>query len=432
MKHLSFVNRLLGGVAVEWREISEIFHIKNGYTPAKSKSEYWKDGTVPWFRMEDIRENGRILGDSLQKISANALKGGKTFPPNSIIIATSATIGEHALVTVPYVANQRFTCLVLRPEYVSRLDVKFIFYYCFLLADWCRENTTKSSFSSVDMDGFKKFQFPLPNPEHPKQSLKIQAKIVSILDAFTELTTRLTADLTAELSAREKQYIYYRDKLLSFSDSDGHVAWKALGAIGKFIRGKRFTKADYVDEGIDVIHYGEIYTRYGVWAERAFSKVPDDMASSLRYAEPGDVVLTDVGETVDDVGKAVAWLGDEKVAIHDHCYAFRHSMNPKFVSYCMQTQSFIAEKSKYVARTKVNTLLIHGFSKIEIPVPYPDDPEKSLAEQARIVTILDKFDMLTNSISKSLSREIELRQKQYEYYRNALLSFPKPEKVATY
>jgi len=168
----------------------------------------------------------------------------------------------------------------------------------------------------------------------------------------------------------------------------------------------------------------------GVFTDQAFSRVRGDLAESLRYAEPGDVVITDVGETVEDVGKAVAWLGDGKVAIHDHCYAFRHEMNPKFVSYCMQTASFIAEKAKYVARTKVNTLLINGFSKIAIPVPYPDDREKSLAEQARIVAILDKFDALTNSISEGLPREIELRQKQYEYYRNLLLNFPKSEEVA--
>ncbi|MNJ44192.1 putative type-1 restriction enzyme specificity protein [compost metagenome] len=209
----------------------------------------------------------------------------------------------------------------------------------------------------------------------------------------------------------------------------GDVEWKALKDIGEFIRGKRFTKADYVEEGIGVIHYGEIYTRYGVWADHAFSMVRDDLAGSLRYAEPGDVVLTDVGETVEDVGKAVAWLGDERVAIHDHCYAFRHSMNPKFVSYCMQTQYFIANKAKHVARTKVNTLLINGFSKVEIPVPFPTDPNKSLTEQARIVAMLDKFDDLTNSISEGLPREIALRQKQYEYYRDQLLTFPKREEA---
>lgn len=189
-----------------------------------------------------------------------------------------------------------------------------------------------------------------------------------------------------------------------------------MNEIGKFIRGRRFTKADYVADGISAIHYGEIYTQYGVWTDRVISQVRSDMAATLRYAQPGDVVITDVGETVEDVGKAVAWLGDEDVAIHDHCYAFRHDMNPKFVSYCMQTTSFIAEKAKYVARTKVNTLLIDGFSKIRIPVP-------PLDEQERIVAILDKFEALVNDISSGLPAEITARRQQYAHYRDRLLTF---------
>ena len=105
-------------------------------------------------------------------------------------------------------------------------------------------------------------------------------------------------------------------------------------------------------------------------------------------------------------------------------------MNPKYISYAMQTTSFNSQKTKHVSSGKVKRLLIDGIKKeVRIPVPYPDDPEKSLAEQARIVAILDKFDALTNSISEGLPREIELRQKQYEYYRDLLLSFPKPEEV---
>lgn len=405
---------------VEFKELQDIFFIRNGYTPSTTNRAYWVDGVIPWFRMEDIRQNGRILSDSFQKITSEAVKGNNLFPANSIVIATSATIGEHALITVPHLSNQRFTSLALKPEVSERFNIKFVFYYCFLLADWCKGNTTKSSFASVDMAGFKKFRFPIV-------PLEIQSEIVEILDAFTAVTSQLTSELASELIARKKQYKYYRDKLLSFED--GEVDWKPLGDIGEFIRGKRFTKDDYVEDGIDAIHYGEIYTRYGVWTTHALSRVRADMSSSLRYAEPGDVVITDVGETVEDVGKAVAWLGDRKVAIHDHCYAFRHKMNPKFVSYCMQTASFIAKKAKYVARTKVNTLLINGFSKIKIPVPYPNDPDKSLAEQARIVAILDKFDILTNSISEGLPREIELRRKQYEYYRKLMLSFPKAGEI---
>ncbi|MDI7157159.1 restriction endonuclease subunit S [Leptospira santarosai] len=207
-------DQLLSFEEVEWKTLEEIFDLRNGYTPSKANSEYWEDGTIPWFRMEDIRENGQILNDALQKVATNALKGGKLFPANSIIVATSATIGEHALITVPYLSNQRFTNLILKTEYNDRFEIKFLFYYCFLLDDWCKNNTTVSSFASVDMNGFRKFQIPIP-------SLAEQKRIVAILDKFDALTSSISEGLPREIELRQKQYEYYRELLLSFPKPDG-------------------------------------------------------------------------------------------------------------------------------------------------------------------------------------------------------------------
>jgi len=260
----------------------------------------------------------------------------------------------------------------------------------------------------------------------PILPIEEQEEIVRILDTFVELTTELITELTIELNTRKKQYNYYRDQLLKFEEAE--VEWKAFADIGDFIRGRRFTKADYVDnDGIPVLHYGEIYTQFGTSTTQTLSQVRLDLAESLKYIEPGDVVFTDVGETVDEVGKAVAWLGNEKVAIHDHCYALRHTMNPKYISYCMQTADFIAAKAKYIVRTKINTLLVKGFSKVKIPIPFPNDLNKSLVEQERIVSILDKLGNCTDSITENFPREIALREKQFKYYRELLLSFPKKE-----
>jgi type I restriction enzyme S subunit len=190
----------------------------------------------------------------------------------------------------------------------------------------------------------------------------------------------------------------------------------AMGEIGTFIRGRRFTKDDIVEHGIPSIHYGEIYTHYGVATASTVSYVRADVAQQLRYAQPNDVVIAAVGETVEDVAKAVAWLGDEDVAIHDDCFLFRHSMNPKFVSYCLQTEAFHAQKNKYVARAKVKRLSGESLAKIRIPVP-------PLEEQDRIVAILDKFDALVNDLSSGLPAEIKARRQQYEHYRDRLLSF---------
>ena len=206
-KLLSFDN--VGGQELEWKKMSEVFDMRNGYTPSKAKAEYWEGGTIPWFRMEDIRENGRILSDSIQHITMEGVKKGKLFPANSFILATTATIGEHALVIADSLANQRFTNLTVRKSLSDRLLIKFVFHYMFIVDEWCKKNINVSGFASVDMNKFKKLEFPIP-------SLEEQNRIVSILDRFESLTTSLQSGLPAEISARRQQYEHYRDKLLTF------------------------------------------------------------------------------------------------------------------------------------------------------------------------------------------------------------------------
>jgi type I restriction enzyme S subunit len=405
MSGLIFLERLLDGAAVEWKPLGEVV--------LPTSNIKWKntDRVYRYIDLTSVTIETKKIAETTEITANNApSRAQKLIEKDDVIFATTRpTQQRYCLISNDYsgaVASTGYCILRAKKDEVLP---KWIL-YCITSNDfkiYVEENQSGSAYPAISDTKVKNFLIPIP-------SLAIQAEIVRILDTFTELT----AELTAELSDRQKQYNYYRDRLLTFEE--GEVEWKPLGELGKFIRGKRFTKADYVDDGIPAIHYGEIYTHYGVSTSHTLLQVRAEMAASLHYAEPGDVVITDVGETVEDVGKAVAWIGNKKVAIHDHYYAFRHPMNPKFISYCMQATSFIEEKAKYVARTKVNTLLINGFAKILIPVP-------SLAEQARIVAILDKFDTLTTSISEGLPREIALRQKQYEYYRDLLLSFPKPK-----
>jgi type I restriction enzyme, S subunit len=255
-----------------------------------------------------------------------------------------------------------------------------------------------------DKEAILKYHVPLPPVE-------VQREIVRVLDSFTELE----AELEAELKVRQLQYAYYRDRLFAFPGAKD-VQRVPMGELGKFIRGRRFTKDDVVDDGIPSIHYGEIYTHYGVATTSTVSHVRRELADQLRYAQPADVVIAAVGETVEDVAKAVAWMGDEPVAIHDDTFLFRSEINPKFVAYYMQSVEFHSQKNKHVARAKVKRLSGGGLAKISIPVPSP-------GEQERVVGILDRFDTLVNDLSVGLPAELNARRKQYEYYRNRLLTF---------
>ena len=194
---------------VVWMPITEVFEMRNGYTPSKNKPEYWEGGKIPWFRMEDIRQNGRILSDSIQHITMDGVKKGNLFKANSFILATTATIGEHALVIADSLANQRFTNLSVRKSLKDRIIIKFLFHYMFIIDDWCKNNVNISGFASVDMNKFKKLEIPIPPIEE-------QNRIVAILDRFESLTTSLQHGLPAEIAARRQQYEYYRDKLLDF------------------------------------------------------------------------------------------------------------------------------------------------------------------------------------------------------------------------
>lgn len=208
---LSFENIASEGGQVEWLPLDEVFNLKNGYTPSKRNSEFWNNGTIPWFRMEDIREHGRILSDSIQHVTPEAIKG-KLFPAGSIIIATTATIGEHAMLTADSLANQRFTFLTKRKLLADKLLDKYIFYYCFKLGEWCKNHTNISGFASVDMSKFKKYNFPIP-------PLDVQERIVYVLDNFDAVCNDLNIGLPAEIEARHKQYEYYRDKILTFKEN---------------------------------------------------------------------------------------------------------------------------------------------------------------------------------------------------------------------
>lgn len=202
-KLLTFDN--IEGKSVEWMKMSEIFNMRNGYTPSKTNKKFWDGGTIPWFRMEDIRENGRKLSDSILHITMEGVKNGKLFPANSFILATTATIGEHALISVDSLANQRFTNLSIHKSLIDRLLINYIFHYMYIVDEWCKNNINVSGFASVDMTRFKKLLFPVP-------PLDQQHRIASTLDLFEAYITKM--ERLIEL--RQKQYEYYRDKLLAF------------------------------------------------------------------------------------------------------------------------------------------------------------------------------------------------------------------------
>jgi len=424
MSELSSLEKLLDGAEVEWLPLGDISEIYGGLT-GKTKSDF-DGGNAKYISYKSIF--GCI---DIKQIPADTVKVGEDERQHrvkygDVLFTGSSEIAEEAgmssAITIEFdepVYLNSFSFGVRFNEGINIIPEfsKYLFRTNLMRAKLSKTASGVTRFN-MSKARFRKVLIPIISPNDPEKSLAIQSEIVRSLDTFTDLT----AELTAELIARKKQYNYYRDQLLSFKE--GEVEWKTLGDVGVFMRGKRFVKTDMIPEGVPCIHYGEMYTHYNVWADKAKSYISPELASKLRKANFGDVVLVSAGETIEDIGRGTAWLGGEDVVIHDACFFYKSSLNPKYVAYFSRTEIFRNQIKKSISSGKISAINAKGFEKVIIPIP-------SLEEQTRIVTILDDFDTLTCSITEGLPREIALRQQQYEYYRDLLFSFPKPDEAVS-
>ena len=245
------------------------------------------------------------------------------------------------------------------------------------------------------------------NIEIPVPPLEIQEAIVEILDKFT--------NLEAELEARTLQYEYYRDSLFEALDCPR----VPLGSFAQLVRGSGMPKTDFSESGVGAIHYGQIYTKFGTATAEVIAHVPEEKAKKLAVVNPGDVIVANTSENLEDVCKAVAWVGDSDIVTGGHATVIKApEQNAKFISYYMATGRFNKDKRRHAFGTKVIDVAPKNLAKIEFPLP-------PLEEQQRIVDILDRFDALTSSLSEGLPAELAARRSQYEYYRDQLLTFPR-------
>ena len=414
---------------VEWKTIQDIsVKIVTGVTPKKSCEDYYLKGTIPWLRTNEVKFNTITTTEKYVTEKAVEETGLKWILPNSIIIAISgATAGRVAMNSIPLTTNQH-CCSISVDERI--VNYKYLYYW---LVNQNRQilSLKQGARGDINMSMIKSLKIPVP-------SLEIQSRIVQVLDNFDTVCNDLNIGLPKEIELRQKQYEYFREKLLTFvaegeytesrvEEWDNSAIIKLLqwvfgpirvelGAIGDIIRGNGLQKKDFQDAGVPCIHYGQIYTYYGIETEVAKSFVNIELSQKLKKAKNGDLIVATTSENIEDVGKALVWHGKDEVCIGGHSCVIRTEQNSKYLAYFFRTSYFQNQKKKRVLGTKVIELYPKNLAKIQIILP-------SLSTQSQIVTVLDNFNTLTDSLSEGLPKEIELRQKQYEYWREQLLNF---------
>ena len=392
---------------VEYKTLDDLFVLKNGYTLSKKNDEYWHNGTVPWFRLEDIRTNGRVLSDAKQHVTSKAVKGS-LFPANSIIVSTTATIGEHALIESPFLINQQLTCVSVKEQFKAQINIKFVFYYFEILKEDLKRIASQSgNMPIVSLAKMKQLLMPLP-------PLEVQEEIVRLLDDFTAKTAELQTELNKEYEARKKQYEYYRDTLLTKNEQIPRV--KLCEIATSLYRGAGIKRDQVTEKGIPCVRYGEIYTTYDTCFSDCVSHTDVKYLASPKYFEHGDILFAITGESVEDIAKSIAYLGHDKCLAGGDIVVMKHNQNPRYLTHVLSTGMARAQKSKGKVKNKVVHSSVPSIEQIEIPLP-------SLDDQQKYADILDDFYLALNKLQSELPAELESRQKQYEYYRDKLLTF---------
>ena len=205
------------------------------------------------------------------------------------------------------------------------------------------------------------------------------------------------------------------DELLRELCPDG-VEYKKLGEIATISRGGNFQKKDFLTEGVPCIHYGQIYTKYGLFADKTFTFISEECAKKQKMARPNDIVMAVTSENIEDVCKCLAWLGDEPVAVSGHSAIIHHNQNAKYLVYYFHSQMFFAQKRKLAHGTKVIEVTPDALANITLPVPPAEI-------QHEVVRVLDSYTENVAELQRQLTAELTARQKQYEFYRDKLLTF---------
>lgn len=380
---------------VEWKKLGEVCTIRNGYTPSTKIPEFWENGNIPWFTLEDIRKNGRYLNDAIKHITLKGVKKGVLFPKNSIIISTTATIGEYALIRTDFLCNQQISCISIIDN--NAIDTKYLFYLAEDVGKWCKRNVNGGgSLLIVSTSKLQKLEIPIP-------SLSEQQRIVEQLDTFTSSIE----NLKEQIAQRRKQYEYYRDQLLDLEGKEG-VEIKTLGEACGIFDGTHQTP-NYKEFGIRFVSVENIKD---IYSSSKYISIEDYQNNYKTKPQKNDVLMTRIG----DVGSCAVIDRDEPIAYYVSLALLRPSTDivlSNFIKYILESKIGKKELRKRTLLTAVPLKINLGdIGKINLPFP-------SLSEQQRIVSILDTFEASIRNLEQQLAQ----REKQYEYYRNKLLTF---------
>ncbi len=425
VKYQQYVNSgfdWVGEIPAQWNNLRLRFvcEFRNGYTPSKANPDFWEDGTIPWYRMEDIRDSGRKLNEAKQYVTKDAIKGGGLFEAGSFILATTATIGEHAVLIVDSLANQRFTNLKIRKSLSQRLLTDYFFYYLFVIDDYCKATTKTSTFPAVSMELLKNCHVVFPSKQEQLAIVDYLDKKCSEIDNVISAQQKRIA-LLQELKQSIITHAVTKGLNPNVEMKDSGVEW--IGEVPKhwaIVHLKRILRehmqygANEPAESDDTFfpRYIRItdITANGELRPETFKSLEPSKAKDY-LLDKGDVLFARSGATV---GKTFLFNADIKA-----CYAGylikascdRRKMLPEYLYYYTQSGAYECWKNSVFIQSTIQNIGADKYQLMYIPVP-------SKNEQKEIVEYVDKRNKAFDAAISKAQHQVELLQE----YKQSLIT----------
>ena len=426
----------------EWVKLSDVCDIINGFTPLKSNPDFWENGSIPWFTIEDVHIQGRRIYKTTQYISEKALGKDSTriLPPNTVLLCCTASVGEYAITEIPLTTNQQFNGLVIKEYYQKYYSPEFLLELVQTFKLRLLNVAGKTTFNFVSVKKLGQLLIPLLpikeqlrivkrvrevtpfveqydtkekdldllNQSFPIELKKailqwaVQGKLVP-QDENDEPAEALLARIRAEKEALIRAGKIKRDKHESviFRRDNSHYekrgsetvcideelpfnipsswTWCRASALGNIVRGNGIKRTETVLDGLPCIRYGEIYTTYNHSFEKTKSFVPKELFDRCKHISYGDVVFTLTGENKPDIAKAVVYLGTQAIAAGgDLAFWTQHGMNPLYLMFVLNSPYAISKKVVLATGDIIVHISGDKIGSILIPIP-------PLEEQERIV-----------------------------------------------
>ena len=359
----------------EWiyKTIDEIFELRNGYTPSKANQSFWNNGTIPWFRMEDIRLNGGVLYDAIQHITPEAVKGSGLFEPYSIILATTATIGEHAMIIADSLANQRFTNFKVRKSLSHRYDPYYLYYYFFRIDEWCLKNTNAGGLLSVDIPSLKRKAIYAP-------LLDEQTKIVKLLRLIDERIATQNK-IIEDLKKLKSAIIDYAIDSLDANFMKFGYLYETAGEGGT----PTTSNASFYDNGkIPFIKIDDLKKKYLVENKDFITEL--GLQKSSAWLVPTQSILFSNGATIGEITITTYPVCTKQGILG---IVPKSNIDVEFLYYFMSSSYFKKAISRIVTEGTMKTAYLKDINNILCPIPSKEKQQEIVKIPSAINSKID-------------------------------------------